>query len=35
MRNHRMRLSHIDDFMQDAVGDFPGGWDTNASGEIV
>lgn len=25
----------FDDFMQDAVGDFPGGWDTNASGEIV
>ena len=23
------------DFMADAIGDFPGGWDTNASGEVV
>jgi outer membrane protein OmpA-like peptidoglycan-associated protein len=25
----------FDDFMQDAVGDFPEGWNTNAAGEIV
>ena len=25
----------FDDFMQDAVGDFPGKWNTNASGEIM
>lgn len=24
-----------DDFMQDAIGDFPGKWNTNSSGEIV
>ena len=23
------------DFMGDAIGDFPGGWDTNAAGEVV
>ena len=25
----------FDDFMQDAVGDFPEGWNTNAAGEVV
>lgn len=25
----------FDDFMQDAIGDFPAGWNTNAAAEVV